>query len=154
MMKRSSKTARSNSARGFSGLLRRRRITRPQRDQTGLSRGEFFQTLEGRTLLTAIPAGWEPKPVAVTHFLPTAHAIAPQANLVLYEASNAGSGLYSALTTARNTSGITVVSMSWGGSEFSGETSYDGTYFTTPSGHIGAGGLAGGITFVSSSGDQ
>ena len=26
--------------------------------------------------------------------------------------------------------------MSWGGAEFSGETSYD-SYFTTPSGHIG-----------------
>lgn len=83
-----------------------------------------------------------------------AHAIAPQANIKLYEASSAGSGLYTAISTARQTSGVTVVSMSWGGSEFSGETSYDGSYFTTPSGHVGAGGLAGGITFVSSSGDQ
>lgn len=83
-----------------------------------------------------------------------AHAIAPEANITLYEASNASSGLYTALSTARQTSGVTVVSMSWGGSEFSGETSYDSTYFTTPSGHIGASGIAGGITFVASSGDQ
>src|SRR5438876_3340028 len=36
--------------------------------------------------------------------------------------------------------------MSWGGGEFSGETSYDST-FQTPSGH-------GGVTFVASSGDS
>ena len=36
--------------------------------------------------------------------------------------------------------------MSWGGGEFSGETSYD-SYFTTPSGHAG-------VTFVASSGDS
>src|SRR6185312_2284949 len=83
-----------------------------------------------------------------------AHAIAPKANITLYEASDAGNGLFTAVNTARQTSGVTAVSMSWGGGEFSGETSYDSSYFTTPSGHVGAGGLAGGVTFVSSSGDQ
>ncbi|MDB5334080.1 MAG: hypothetical protein JWP03_5231 [Phycisphaerales bacterium] len=82
-----------------------------------------------------------------------AHAIAPQANIALYEATNSSS-LFSAVATARQTTGVTVVSMSWGGSEFSGETSYDSTYFTTPAGHVGAGGRAGGITFVASSGDS
>ena len=42
--------------------------------------------------------------------------------------------------------GVVAVSMSWGGSEFSGETSYD-SYFTTPGGHNG-------VTFVASSGDS
>ncbi|MDB5171895.1 MAG: hypothetical protein JWN51_668 [Phycisphaerales bacterium] len=82
-----------------------------------------------------------------------AHAIAPRANIVLFEA-NDSSSLFSAVATARQTAGVTVVSMSWGGSEFSGQTSYDSTYFTTPAGHIGAGNRAGGITFVASSGDQ
>ncbi|HWE92329.1 MAG TPA: hypothetical protein VG269_00005 [Tepidisphaeraceae bacterium] len=82
-----------------------------------------------------------------------AHAIAPEANIALYEATNSSS-LFSAVATARQATGVTVVSMSWGGSEFSGETSYDTTYFTTPSGHVGAGGRAGGITFVASSGDS
>ena len=36
--------------------------------------------------------------------------------------------------------------MSWGTSEFNGETSYD-SYFTTPAGHNG-------VTFVASSGDS
>ena len=82
-----------------------------------------------------------------------AHAIAPAANIDLIEATNSSS-LFTAVSEARSLSGVTVVSMSWGGSEFSGETGYDSTYFTTPSGHIGAGGIAGGITFVASSGDQ
>jgi subtilase family serine protease len=82
-----------------------------------------------------------------------AHVIAPQANIDLFEANNAGS-LFTAVATARQTSGVTVVSMSWGGSEFSGETSDDSADFTTPAGHIGAGNLPGGITFVASAGDE
>jgi subtilase family serine protease len=53
--------------------------------------------------------------------------------------------LSTAVNTARNTDGVNVVSMSWGGSEFSGEQFYD-QYFTTPWGHAG-------VTFVASSGD-
>ena len=88
-----------------------------------------------------------------------AHVIAPKANIILYEANNAGLGLYTAVSAARATAGVTVVSMSWGGSEFSeessgGSSSYDSMYFTTPSGHIGAGGVAGGITFVAATGDS
>ena len=36
--------------------------------------------------------------------------------------------------------------MSWGESEFSGETTYDSRYYTTPSGHAG-------VTFVAATGD-
>lgn len=75
-----------------------------------------------------------------------AHAIAPDANIDLIEANNS-STLFSAVSEARSLPNVTVVSMSWGGSEFSGETGYDSTYFTTPSGHNG-------ITFVASAGDQ
>jgi hypothetical protein len=82
-----------------------------------------------------------------------AHAIAPQANLLLVEAQNdTGYALLNAVDTARNTPGVSVVSMSWGGSEFNGETVYD-SYFTTPVGHVGGNGVAGGITFVAASGD-
>src|SRR5437667_260429 len=47
---------------------------------------------------------------------------------------------------ARRQAGVSVVSMSWGSSEFPGENFYDG-YFTTPGGHRG-------VTFVASSGDD
>ena len=51
-----------------------------------------------------------------------AHAIAPQANIVLVEASSASvNSLLSAVSTAASLPGVSVVSMSWGSSEFSGE---------------------------------
>ena len=76
-----------------------------------------------------------------------AHALAPGANILLVEANSSSySDLMSAVTYARGVAGVSVVSMSWGGSEFSGETSYD-SIFTTPAGHQG-------VTFVASTGDS
>ncbi|HEX7164930.1 MAG TPA: S53 family peptidase [Trebonia sp.] len=60
-----------------------------------------------------------------------AHAEAPGAKIVLVEAaSNSNANLYGAVSYA-NSIGATEVSMSWGGSEFSSEASYD-SYFTHP----------------------
>jgi subtilase family serine protease len=76
-----------------------------------------------------------------------AHAIAPRANILLVEASSATTGaLLNAVDYARHQPGVNVVSMSWGGPEFSAEGYYD-SYFTTPAGH-------GNVTFVASSGDS
>ncbi len=76
-----------------------------------------------------------------------AHAIAPGASIILVEAnSDSFSDMMTAVNTARNYPAVSVVSMSWGGSEFGGETSYD-SYFTTPSGHTG-------VTFLASTGDD
>jgi hypothetical protein len=76
-----------------------------------------------------------------------AHAIAPNATILLVEANSASySDLFTAVRTAANYSGVVAVSMSWGGGEFSGETSYDSN-FKTPSGHAG-------VTFLASSGDS
>ncbi len=76
-----------------------------------------------------------------------AHAIAPGANILVVEAkSQSRSALLAAVNTARNTPGVTVVSMSWGFNEFAKEAS-DDSYFTTPAGHTG-------ITFLASSGDS
>ncbi len=79
------------------------------------------------------------------------HALDPQAHLLLVEANSPSrTDLYAAVDQARNWSGlsgesVSVVSMSWGESEFNGETSYD-SHFTTPSGHQG-------ITFLAATGD-
>ena len=71
-----------------------------------------------------------------------AHAMAPAASILLVEAnSNSGSDLFTAVQYAA--ANANVVSMSWGGAEFSGETSYDSEYFDTP-----------GVAFVASSGDS
>ena len=75
-----------------------------------------------------------------------AHAIAPAASIDLIEAYPDTTDLFSAVSFATGLPGVSVVSMSFGAGEFSGETSYD-SIFTTPAGHTG-------ITFVASSGDS
>jgi Subtilase family len=104
--------------------------------ETGLT-----QSNPGWSLETSLDVEWS-------------HAIAPGANLVLVEAKSASfSDLFNAVNFARSLSGVVDVSMSWGTSEFYGETAYD-SLFTTPAGHIGGGGLPGGVTFVAASGDS
>jgi subtilase family serine protease len=76
-----------------------------------------------------------------------AHSIAPAAHIVLVEAASDNfDDLFNAVNYARNISTVSVVSMSWGATEFWGESSYD-SLFTTPAGHIGE-------TFVAASGDN
>ena len=77
-----------------------------------------------------------------------AHAIAPEANILLVEASSDSmTALTNAVAWAASQTGVVAVSMSWGDSpEFSGETAYDHD-FTTPSSHPG-------VTFVAASGDD
>ncbi|AHI64918.1 S53 family peptidase [Burkholderia thailandensis] len=71
------------------------------------------------------------------------HAIAPKAKIVLVEAaSNSFNDLMTAVDAAVG-AGASVVSMSFGGSEFSSETGFD-SHFSAPS-HV---------TFVASSGDS
>jgi Domain of unknown function (DUF4082) len=72
-----------------------------------------------------------------------AHAIAPGAKIFLVEASSSSdSDLLAGVNTASTNLGANVVSMSWGGSEFSGETSYDSDFEHT------------GIVYTASSGDS
>jgi uncharacterized repeat protein (TIGR01451 family) len=76
-----------------------------------------------------------------------AHAVAPGASILLVEADSPSySDMMAAVDYARHATGVVAVSMSWGSSEFSGETSYD-SYFTTPAGHTG-------VTFLASTGDD
>ena len=78
----------------------------------------------------------------------SAHAIAPQANIVLYEANTSSySDMMAAVNTAKSNPAVSVVSMSWGAGEFQSEKNYD-SYFTTP-GSRGASG----VTFVAATGD-
>jgi len=72
-----------------------------------------------------------------------AHAIAPGAKILLVEAkSNKLSDLLAAVDYAVKQLGVHQVSMSWGGSEFSSETTYD-THFNVA-----------GVSFFASSGDS
>jgi subtilase family serine protease len=68
-----------------------------------------------------------------------AHSLAPLANIVLEEVSSfslsngSGGGLLPGVQTLVGTPGVTAISVSYGGAEFSGEASAD-TFFTTPFG--------------------
>ena len=76
-----------------------------------------------------------------------AHAIAPNASLLLVESKSDNiPDLVAGVDYARKQAGVSVVSMSWGTSEWSGQRSYDAT-FATPASHQG-------VTFVASSGDE
>ena len=76
-----------------------------------------------------------------------AHAMAPGAKIVLVEANSSNeSDLFAAVQYAASQPGVSVVSMSWGGGEFSSETNYD-SVFSTPAGHQG-------VAFIASSGDS
>jgi subtilase family serine protease len=103
----------------------------------------------GTTLPGTDPAGpgtsnWEGEEALDIEW---AHAIAPGANIILFEASApTTSDLFTAIATAAAYPGVSVVSMSFGTPEFSGETSLD-NIFTTPAGHQG-------VTFIASSGDS
>ena len=75
-----------------------------------------------------------------------AHALAPAANIVLVEANSNGFGdLYQGITTAAELPGVSTVSLSWGSSEFAGESYWD-SELPDPGGHQG-------VTFVAATGD-
>ena len=98
----------------------------------------------GGSALPAADAGWSEE---IALDVEWAHAMAPGANIVLVEASSSSlSDLMSAVNTARNLAGVSVVSMSWGSGEFSSQRQFD-QYFSTPAGHTG-------VTFVASAGDS
>jgi len=98
-----------------------------------------FQKMYASGVRPRADAGWA---LEIALDVEWAHAIAPQARILLVEAaSNSFSDLLAAVDFAVFR-GASVVSMSWGGGEFSNETFYD-SHFT-----------AAGVTFTASSGDS
>ncbi|HXE52820.1 MAG TPA: S53 family peptidase, partial [Tepidisphaeraceae bacterium] len=103
------------------------------------------------TVLPSVDPGWAGE---ISLDVEWSHAMAPGANILLVEANAAtNQDLMAAVNYARNAAGVSVVSMSWGGSEFfpfpgaqNFQTQYDPD-FTTPAGHQG-------VTFIASSGDS
>jgi hypothetical protein len=76
-----------------------------------------------------------------------AHAMAPQANILLVEANTSEDGdMWPAVDYARRQPGVVAVSMSWGRDEHAGQSQVD-AHLVTPSGH-------GGVTFLAASGDD
>jgi subtilase family serine protease len=112
----------------------------------GLANPPSFTRINQSGQTTNLPGtdptgGWE---VEESLDIEMAHALAPDANIVLVEATSASTtNLFAAVQTAAKISGVSVVSMSWGmQGGFSGETSYDSLFNVT------------GVTFVASTGDN
>jgi len=87
-------------------------------------------------------AGWD---LEIALDVEWAHAIAPQANILLVEA--ASSGLLNLLNAVDSATahGATVVSMSWGGGEFSTESSYDYHFQHAGVAYVASSGDSGGV---------
>lgn len=98
-----------------------------------------FRKIYATGVKPAADSGWA---LEIALDVEWAHAIAPQARIMLVEAASSSfSDLMTAVDVAvRN--GATVVSMSFGGSEFGSETYFDSHF------------KAAGVTFVASSGDN
>ena len=114
--------------------------------QFGIAAPPSFKVVNqnGGTTLPSNDRGWSSE---IALDVEWAHAIAPGANILLVEASSAyTSDLDRAEDFARNAAGVVVVSNSWGGGEYSTESSED-VHFTTPSGHAG-------VTFTVAAGDS
>ena len=96
---------------------------------------------------TTLPADAPPDSWAQEESLDVqwAHAIAPQANIILYEAAPSVTDLLTAEVTAAANPVVSVVSNSWRTTETSEELSWDSD-FLTPAGHQG-------VTFLASAGD-
>ena len=92
------------------------------------------------TRLPQTDAGWS---LEIALDVEWAHAAAPGRSIVLVEANSAStSDLMTAVQTAAKQANV--VSMSWGSSEFTGETAYDtAAYFANPN-----------VTFIAASGDD
>ena len=99
-------------------------------------------TVVGQTGTSALPSNDAVWALEEALDVVWAHALAPGASIVLVEANSASvPDLMAAVNVAKRISRVSVIAMSWGVSEFSGETAYD-SVFTTP-----------GVTFVAGSGD-
>lgn len=121
--------------------------------QFNVTGGPTFTVLDqnGGTSLpgTDSTGGWEGEMALDIEW---AHAMAPKANIILYEASAPNNtNLFAAADTARNNAAVSVVSMSFGRTEYGGQTGTDAT-FTTPSSRLNASPRQG-VTFVAGTGD-
>ena len=107
-------------------------------DKFGLPR-TTVQIVYGGSRVTRANAGWA---LETSLDLEWAHALAPKAKIILAVASSASIANLVAAIDAATKAGATIVTMSWGGGEFSSEASYESHFQKT------------GVSFFTSSGDN
>lgn len=100
---------------------------------------KVLQVINAKGITPNLDAGWAMESALDIQW---AHAMAPRAKIVLVQSfSNTFIDLFQAVDVANAIPNVTVVSMSWGGNEFSGETAFD-THLKQP-----------GVTYVAGAGD-
>ncbi|MFZ0478611.1 MAG: S53 family peptidase [Terriglobales bacterium] len=109
----------------------------------------------GKKPSDACSSGWEGEESLDIEW---AHAMAPNAQIVLMEAaSNSNTDMFAAVKAANSYiakhGGKGEVSMSWGGSEFSGETTYDSYFSQKDVVYFASSGDASGVIYPSASPD-
>ncbi len=114
----------------------------------GLPMPSFSQVSQTGGSAASVPTdptgGWEIEEALDVEWV---HALAPAASIVLVEANdNFNNNLDAAVNYAASISNVSVVSCSWGGSEYSTETNTD-SIFTTQTNHTG-------VVFTVSTGDN
>lgn len=90
------------------------------------SSNKVFQVVYQGSTQPAANASWNQEEALDIEW---AHSMAPSAKIYLVEAnSTAFTDLFAAVQKAATLPGVKQISMSWGGSEFKGENTYDGTF--------------------------
>jgi subtilase family serine protease len=113
--------------------------------------GKFCLTVATPQGLPTVDSGWASE---ISLDVEWAHAIAPKAHILLVEArSDSTNDLIQAIDYARRQKGVVAISMSWGGDESPFDSEHN-QILTTPKRHVGGSGLRGGVTFVTSGGDD
>jgi subtilase family serine protease len=107
-------------------------------DQFGLPR-TTLQFVYGGARTKRTDAGWA---LETSLDVEWAHALAPKAKIIVAVAGSASTANLTAAIDAAVNAGATIVSMSWGGSEFSSQASYESHFQHS------------GVTFLASSGDN
>ena len=115
--------------------------------QFGLADPPSFQKVSetGGSSLPGTNAGWGLESALDVEW---AHSIAPNANIILYEANSSSlNDLFTAVNTAKAAAGVCAVSMSFSTSgDFGSEASFDSTFTSTSQSH--------GVTFFGATGDS
>ena len=108
---------------------------------SGCSFSVVYATATG-AMTSKVPAGNAGWATETALDVQWAHAMAPQARIILVEAASPGGNDLLGAVTLAGKLGSVIVSMSWGAAEFNGQTTLD-RYFTAP-----------GVTYLAASGDS
>ena len=129
----------------FNRFARTWGLPRERSNDAGAASNRVFQVVYADGTQPAVDAGWALESAIDVEW---AHAMAPDARIVLVEAtSSAFHDLFHAVDVASALPGVTEVSMSWGASEFATEGTFEHHFTQTPGIiYFGATGDAGGTT--------